>query len=67
MLKYIHVPGDWTGEQAWAVLEFLYHLEERVWDAHEEKLLKIIGPDPEPPCNDDAHEQPLLDDDDIPF
>jgi len=48
MHKYrtLMLPGNWSAEQAWSVLEFIYQLEELVWDAYEEKLLTIVGPDP---------------------
>jgi hypothetical protein len=66
MIKYANIPDDWTGEQAWAVLEFLGQLEELIWDTHEEKLMELVGPQPDPTLENDAP-QPDLGDDDIPF
>ena len=67
MYKYIQLPDGWSAEQAWAVMEFIYQLEELVWDTYEKQLLELVGPTgpdpPEPP-------EPLSDtclDDDIPF
>jgi hypothetical protein len=64
MRKYIDIPGQWSGDQAWSVLELLYQLESLVWDAHEDKLIEIVCPDP--PWDDGAPEQ-ALPDDDIPW
>lgn len=66
MLKYIHLPDDWTAEQASAVLDFIYQLEEIVWDTYEEELMPILGPYPDPPPDDDAQEEGSTDDG-IPF
>ena len=64
MYKYLQIPDDWSAEQAWAVVEFIHQLEEIVWDAYENQLLELVGPDPpEPPDTD-----PLTDlDDDPPY
>jgi hypothetical protein len=48
MNKTINLPDHWTGDQAWAALELLYHLEILIFDAYEEQLLKTIGPNPDP-------------------
>jgi hypothetical protein len=64
MHKYFRLPDDWTGEQAWAVMEFIYQLEELVWDTYEQQLLKIVGPrGPDPPSCDCTDYDPA---DDIP-
>jgi hypothetical protein len=50
MYKYIQMPDRWSAEQAWAVMEFIYQLEELVWDTYEKQLLKLVGPSgPDPP------------------
>jgi hypothetical protein len=58
------MPSDWSAEQAWSVMEFIWQLEELVQDTYEEQLRDLVGPDPpeppEPNPNDDF-------DDDIPF
>ena len=62
--RYLQLPDNWSAEQAWSVVEFLYQLETLVWDAYEEQLLELVGPDPpEPPDADPTSEL----DDDIPF
>ena len=62
MYRYLQIPDDWSAEQAWAVVEFIHQLEEIVWDAYENQLLELVGPDPpEPPDTD-----PLPDLDDNP-
>jgi len=66
MIRYANIPDDWTGEQAWAVLEFLGQLEELIWDTHEEKLMELVGPDPDPPGDEDVLLRDLGDDN-IPF
>lgn len=66
MIKYANIPDDWTGQQAWAVLEFLHQLEELIWDTHEEKLMELVGPAPYPTQDNDDLEADLGDDD-IPF
>jgi hypothetical protein len=69
--KYFRMPGEWTAEQAWSVMEFIYQLEQLVWDTYEEQLLELVGPqgpgppeqcypDPDPDLNADPY-------DDIPF
>ena len=53
--RYLKIPGNWSPEQAWAVVEFLHLLEELIWETHEVELLKLVGPDPSrdrPPDND---------------
>lgn len=65
MHKYIQLPGDLTGQQAWALMEFIYQIEEIIWDTYEDKLLPLVVPDPP-----DTTESDLLSDldyDDIPF
>jgi len=62
--RYLQLPDYWSAEQAWSVMEFIYQLEELVWDAYEEQLLDLVGPDPPEPPESDLH--PELDDD-IPF
>jgi len=63
-IKYIHVPDDWTAEQAWAVLDFIHQLENLVWDTYEAELREFLGTesvaDPGEPMDD------MLGDD-IPF
>ena len=29
-----HIPTAWTGEQAWAVAQFLQELLDDIWDVH---------------------------------
>ena len=56
--KYIRMPSL-SAEQAWALIEFIWQLEELVQDTYQEQLRDLIGPEPpEPPDNLD---------DDIPF
>ena len=62
--KYIHMPDDWTAQQAWSVMEFIYQLEELVWDTYEEQLLELVGPSgPDPPEPPEPDPLPDLDDD----
>ena len=61
MYKYLQIPDDWSAEQAWSVMEFIYQLESIVWDTYEEQLLEFFGPDPPEPPDDD----PI--DDEIPW
>jgi len=65
MLRYIHIPKDWTANQAWSVLELIYQLEELIWDTHEAKLIHLLGPDDDPSDFFDDVVDP--DEDDIPF
>ena len=66
MYRYIQMPDNLSAQQAWALMEFTYQLEEIIWDAYEDKLLPLVGPDPpEPPYSDPYSESDL--DDDIPF
>ena len=55
MLRYIHIPDDWSAHQAWTVLDFLEQIEKLIWDTHGEALMEILAPDPEPP----KHAEPL--------
>jgi hypothetical protein len=62
--RYLKIPGNWSPEQAGAVVEFLHLLEELIGETHEEELLELVGPDPPEPSDDDS----CLDSgDDIPF
>lgn len=62
--RYLKIPGNWSPEQAWAVVEFLHLLEELIWDTHEEELIELVGPDPPEPSDYDS----CFDSgDDIPF
>jgi hypothetical protein len=65
----LELPDNWSAEQAWSVLEFIYQLEELVWDAYEEKLLTLVGPTgPDPPKSTDSDFLLLSDvDNEIPF
>ncbi len=45
-------------EQAWALLEFIYQLEEVVWEAYEDKLLHLVGPDPPDPSETNLNFDP---------
>jgi hypothetical protein len=66
MLKYIHMPDGLSFEQAWALLEFIWQLEELVQDTYEEHLREICGPHgSDPPPNNPRTDDDL--DDDIPF
>jgi hypothetical protein len=69
MYKYFPLPNDWSAEQAWAVLEFIYQLEELVWNMYDKQLLEIVGPKgPDPPTNPNEDLSPDENlDDDIPF
>jgi hypothetical protein len=49
MNKTITLPENWTGDQAWAALELLYHLENLIFDTYEEQLLKTVSSNPDPP------------------
>jgi len=61
--RYLNLPDDWSANQAWSVLEFIYQLEELIWDAYEDQLLTLVGPEPPEP-----HEDFISDlDDDIPY
>jgi len=61
------VPDHWTPDQALAVYEFLQDLIDTVWDRYDTDLIDLLGPDPEPPEEDDSPVD--LDDSDegIPF
>jgi hypothetical protein len=62
--RYLQLPDDWSAEQVWSVMEVIRQLEEIVWDAYEDQLSELVGPDPPaPPVSDPP---PDLDDD-IPF
>ena len=64
--RYLKIPGNWSPEQAWAVVEFLHLLEELIWETHEEELLKLVGPDP--PEIDLPNDDPSFDpEEDVPF
>ena len=56
------LPDNWSPEQAWALLEFIYQLEELVWDAYEDKLLHLVGPDPPELSDTDLDFDPNSDD-----
>lgn len=64
MPKYrtLILPDDWSPEQAWALLEFIYQLEEVVWEAYEDKLLHLVGPDPPDPSETNLNFDPNSDD-----
>lgn len=36
----VHIPTEWTGEQAKAVWEFIDEIGSAIWDAHEEEILE---------------------------
>lgn len=59
--RYLQLPDDWSAEQAWSVMEFIYQLEELVWDTYEEQLLHLVGPDPPEHPNTDPDSLPDLD------
>lgn len=67
--RYLYLPDNWSAQQAWSVMEFIYQLEELVWNAYEEQLLTLVGPtepDPPEPTGPEADSDLFLDDD-IPF
>lgn len=35
----LEVPNNWSGEQAWAIVELIAILNESIWDTYEDKLL----------------------------
>jgi hypothetical protein len=67
MLRYIHIPDDWSAHQAWTVLDFLEQIEKLIWDTHGEALMEILAPDPEPPGSDDPLEDAGQNDSENPF
>ena len=38
----IHIPPEWTAEQAHAVVEFLDDLSTAIWEIHEDKILEAM-------------------------
>lgn len=66
MLKYFHIPDDWSPEQAAAVMEFINQLEELIWSTYEEELLYIMGPPPTP-THEDSPPKARDTNDDLPF
>lgn len=67
--KSIRLPDHWSGQQARAVMDFIYQLEDFVWGTYEEKILNRVGDtEPDPTCHPDLdpHCESGLDDD-IPF
>lgn len=38
----VHVPDDWTGQQALDVYELLHELAEGIWDHYETSIIKVI-------------------------
>lgn len=61
--RYLKIPGNWSPEQAFAVVEFLHLLEELIWETHEEELRPLIGPDPP----DISVDESCFDNEDDPF
>jgi hypothetical protein len=61
----MHLPDDWTPEQALSVYELLHELAEAIWERYETPLINLLTAKPE----QRAPSQPnLLDvDDDLPF
>lgn len=47
-------------------MEFIYQLEALVWDAYEDQLSELVGPDP-PESPEQYEDSDDLADDDIPF
>ena len=58
----VHMPDDWTGQQALNVYELLHELAEGIWDHYETLIIDHIdvqaqarnSPQPDPPDFDDA-------------
>jgi len=42
LFSSIHIPPDWTAEQAHAVVEFLDDLSTQIWEIHEQKILDAM-------------------------
>ena len=61
----LHLPDDWTPEQALAVYELLTDLAEALWSRYEAPLTELLKPDLE---QDDEVQPDLFDfNDPIPF
>ena len=41
-LNNIKIPMDWTGDEANAVVAFLYKIADAIWDVHENRMRKAI-------------------------
>jgi hypothetical protein len=67
----IHIPKDWTGEQAKAVWEFLEEICTAIWDVHDLKLLDAFQKEESLLERSASADDRLIDDDhfedDIPF
>ena len=60
----IPIPDDWSAEQALAVYEFLFELQQLIWDRYELQLYELLRPDIE---ENDTDQLDLFFNDDIPF
>ena len=58
------IPDDWSAEQALAVYEFLFELQQLIWDRYEIQLYELLRPDLE---GNDTDQLDLFFNDDIPF
>jgi hypothetical protein len=61
----MHLPDDWTPQQALSVYELLHELAEAIWERYETPLIELLTTEPE----QHAHLPPsLLDfDEELPF
>ena len=59
ILSKITIPPDWTGEQAWAVVEFIDEISSAIWNVHDEKIVAAI--------QKDSQLEQAQDYDDLPF
>ena len=58
------IPDDWSAEQALAVYEFLFELQQLIWDRYELQLYELLRPDLD---EKDSDQLDLFFNDDIPF
>jgi len=62
-MKPFSIPGDWTAEQAMAVVDLLDELRTHIWAKYEVRLLEAYRDDLQPPPAADEQASPFVDDD----
>ena len=45
-MKRVPIPGDWSGEQALGVLEWLQSIVDAIWDEYADELLEELAQRP---------------------
>ncbi len=59
-----NIPDYWSADQALAVYDFLFELQQQIWDRYELQLYELLRPDLE---ENDTDQLDLFFNDDIPF